>query len=400
MNKTEPESLFEAQAMHSADRIGQWLETSGGIIYVVSDSVQFDDDLSHWQLGFQRLLEIDEPRARTLIETAVDVSINEMGALPSELSAQLRVNALKIAAGKLFALPAGACQLQNGLSGGKSFDGSPADTVFAASISGNWQRMVVGSRASEYAWQIEAENHTLVTASSIAYDRSYYECPKHAHCGMRDYIHHDDWRLEKARRLMRIVTGATRREPAKMPGQALSALDVGSATGYYRKAMDELGYAHCGIDLSKEAISICKETFGYETWHGSVMDLDRFADAGRQRFDLITLWDTIEHFDDPFQVVSIVKNYLSSQGVLVIRTPSLTALEADILKDMYYSFKLDHVRYFSPKSLTAMMNMHGLQELYLETTSHLFKGFLGADYLYKIGKELRGADILAVYGKQ
>ncbi len=199
---------------------------------------------------------------------------------------------------------------------------------------------------------------------------------------------------------MRIVTGATQYELAKRSGQTLCALDVGSATGYYRKAMDELGYNHSGIDLSREAIAICKETFGFETWHGSVLELDRFVNEGKKRFDLITLWDTIEHFDDPFQVVSILKNYLSTQGVLVIRTPSLTALEAEILKDMYYSFKLDHVRYFSPKSLTALMNMNGLRELYIETTSHLFKGFLGADFLYKTGKELCGADILAIYGKQ
>jgi hypothetical protein len=74
------------------------------------------------------------------------------------------------------------------------------------------------------------------------------------------------------------------------------------------------------------------------------------------------------------------------------------AFEAAILGDYYYSYKLDHVLYFSPTSLNAMMSRLGLRPLYIETDSHIFKGVLGADYLFKKGRALEGADILAVYG--
>jgi 2-polyprenyl-3-methyl-5-hydroxy-6-metoxy-1,4-benzoquinol methylase len=398
MSTREPAYSTDGRTEHLVDVKGRWLETSGGILYVVSERVQFDDDLSHWRLAFQRLLEINENKARSLIETAVDRSIKEFGALPSELPPEARVKPLTLASAQILGLSADQHRLPESLSNsGTTFDGSPADHVFAGTISGNRQRMVIGNRLAEYAWQIETDKCKPVAASSVAYDRSYYESPRHAHCGMRDYIHHDDWRLEKSRRLMRIVTAATKPEFEERQIKSIRALDVGSATGYYRKAMEELGYVHYGIDLSREAIAVCKETFGYETWHGSVIDLARFVDAGNERFNLITLWDTIEHFDDPGQVIRILKEFLSDEGMLVVRTPSLTALEAEILKDMYYSFKLDHVRYFSPKSLTALMRLNGLQPIYIETTSHLFKGLLGANYLYQVGQELRGADIVAIY---
>jgi hypothetical protein len=46
-----------------------------------------------------------------------------------------------------------------------------------------------------------------------------------------------------------------------------------------------------------------------------------------------------------------------------------------------------------------MVNL-GLEPIYVDTDSHIFKGLLGADYLFKQGKALKGADILAVYGRK
>lgn len=391
----------------TADAItGQWCETAAGILYVVGDSVQFDDDVSHWRQGFCRLLEIPESEARELIATVVAGAIEDYGTLFSDLAVEDKLSALKQGVARHFrheSLKGGGNDLiaRHGSSWGKGFEGSPADTIFANSISGNRQRMVVGSQAAEFGWQVSTADHKPVPAASVIYDRSYYESPRHAHCGMRDYIQHDDWRMEKARRLMKtVIAGAGERVKGwqQTPG-AVKALDVGSATGYFRKAMAELGFDHHGIDLSADAIEVCKETFGFDTWQGSVFELPAVASGLAGTFAIITLWDTIEHFDEPLAVAKLLRGFLSEDGVLVVRTPSLTAFEADVLKDNYYSFKLDHVRYFSPRSLTKLMEMAGLAPLYTETTSHLFKGLLGATYLYRMGKELRGADIVALYCK-
>ncbi len=378
----------------------EWLETSAGLLYVAGGHVQFEDDFAHWRDGFCRLLEISDDKARRLIEQAVLAGAEMHGKLPHETSPADRCPALASAVGSLFELPrepAAAYEMQ--LSWGTTFDGLPADTIFARSISGNRDRMVVGNRQCQFGWQISRADRKPVDATTVEYDRSYYDAPRQPHCGMRDYIRHDDWRLAKARRLIGTVLKAAREssiEWALSPGP-VRVLDVGSATGYFRKAMSERGFDHYGIDVSADAIDICREMFGFETWHGPVFELPRFIGAEELRFQMITLWDTIEHFNDPLSVVNLLKTYLSHHGVLVIRTPSLTAFEADILGDMYYSYKLDHVRYFSPRSLTAMMEMAGLQEIYLETTSHIFKGLLGADHLYQMGKALRGADIVALY---
>jgi 2-polyprenyl-3-methyl-5-hydroxy-6-metoxy-1,4-benzoquinol methylase len=382
-----------------ATKQGEWLETAAGLWYVVNDTVQFSDDFSHWNDGFCRLLEISDSQGRSLIAHIVRTIYDTTGKLPNQLLPVECLDGLKAGIKTFFNINNVQTAREFAPSWGTTFQGKPADTIFAASISGNAQRMIIGRRDTDYAWQVDVETEQPVTADSVTYDRSYYDSPKMAHCGMRDYVRDEDWRMEKARRLMRtVLNGAGERGQLWQARPTnVRALDVGSAMGYFRRAMAELGFSHNGIDLSPDAISICKERFGYETWQGSVFDLGEVASHLEQGFDLITLWDTIEHLDNPFSAVRLLKDYLKPDGVLVIRTPSLTAFEGFMLGDMYYSFKLDHIRYFSPRSLTSLMSLVGLRPIYIETTSHLFKGLLGPDFLFQLGARQRGADIVALY---
>jgi 2-polyprenyl-3-methyl-5-hydroxy-6-metoxy-1,4-benzoquinol methylase len=382
-----------------ATKQGEWLETAAGLWYVVNDTVQFADDFSHWNDGFCRLLEISDVKARSLISQIVSTIYDTTGRLPSQLLPVECIDGLKSATRSFFNVAGGLITREFEPSWGTTFQGKPADTIFAPSISGNRQRMIIGQRETDFGWQVDVETGLPVSADSVSYDQSYYDSPKLAHCGMRDYVRDEDWRMEKARRLMTtVITGAGERgQKWRAHPSAVRALDVGSAMGYFRRAMAELGFEHHGIDLSPDAISICKQRFGYETWQGSVFDLSEVAQSFERGFDLITLWDTIEHLDNPLSAVRLLRDYLKPDGVLVIRTPSLSAFEADVLGEMYYSFKLDHIRYFSPRSLTALMGIAGLKPVYVETTSHLFKGLLGADFLYQLGSRLRGADIVAIY---
>src|SRR5262249_39587059 len=163
--------------------------------------------------GFSRLLELSDDQCRKLVATVVTVAFEIYGRPFGDLPTAEKLSALKEGVGRHFVLPertAGDEALISAYSSswGACFDGSPADTIYAPSISGNQQRMVVGAGACQFGWQVTTADHHPVPAASVEYDRSYYDSPRLAHCGMRDYIHHDDWRLEKARRLMKTVSEA------------------------------------------------------------------------------------------------------------------------------------------------------------------------------------------------
>lgn len=378
----------------------KWVETTMGVLLVSRGSVQFADDHDHWRKGICRLLEIDEPKAREFIENTVDAAERLFGRNLCNLPDEEKITCLFEAVngtfyrGKRKAIEAG---LNVDFSGVAGPEGESADKIFAHSISGNEEFMVIGSEIDEFAWLVDAKTKRPVTADSITYNEHYYAPQGNRHCGMKEYTQQMEWRLEKARRIIdQVLAHAGARAENWLSNRSqVKMLDIGSGFGYFRQAAQVLGFQHYGIDLSQEIIKHCQETFGFETWHGRVEDLAKHASG--QKFQLITMFDVIEHLEKPRAVITLLKEFLSDDGILVIRTPNLAAQEAEILGDYYYSFKLDHVRYFSASSLTEMMHGVKMKSVYKETSSHLFKGILGADYLYKLGQSRRGADILALF---
>lgn len=367
-----------------------WRETSAGIYYESFDIVQFYDDWDHWQNGFCRLLEIEEPEARKLIESIVNYGAGVFSKLPESK----KLSAIKRGTAKYFNISAQSLELDFSVCG-TAFDGSPANTLYAASISGNDERLIVGNLQLGYAWQIDASSHQPITANSVDYDESYFEAPQKPHLGMRHYTSDEGWRMQKARRLFRTLIAHSNQIT---DSQERIALDVGSAASYFRMALEETpGWTHYGIDQSEEAVRICKQKFGFDTFCGLIAALPTMAPQLLHNCDMITLFDVIEHVDDPLGTIKSLKEFLSKDGVIIIRTPNLVSLEYELLGEYYYSFKLDHIKYFSPNSLEAMMKLCDLSLTYMETTSHLFKGLLGIDAIHHSYLQNTGADILSIF---
>jgi len=380
---------------------GKWVKDSIGVLYVVEGQVQFADDFEHLANGFCRLLEVPEEKVAALIEEWVQYCLEMHGQLPSQLSAEIKISALTAAVQKVFTIAGPRFEdLSQRTSWGTDFFGNQADTIYAGSISGNITRAVVGCKKSGFAWLIEPESQKAVHAGSIEYDTAYFNDRPDSHYGMKQYLQHTDWRMQKARRFaahMLDVSGERAKKWLKNPAD-VSLLDIGSATGLFRAAVGELGFEHCGIDLSADAIELCRQNFGFATWEGSIFDLEKHIKNG-QKFNIITLWDVIEHLDRHIEALQSIANYLTDDGIIVVRSPNLESMEATILGDMYYSFKLDHTSYFSVRSLDKLFSQIDMKSIHTETVSHIFKGCLGVQYLYDAGERMEGADILAVYAR-
>ena len=112
-----------------------------------------------------------------------------------------------------------------------------------------------------------------------------------------------------------------------------------------------------GLDINAEGIKTAREN-GYEVVEGDcqTITLDR-------KFDLIIMYEVIEHLDSPAVAVQNLCAQLNPGGKLVISTPnpnSLGRLLASVSNsdpEMFY----DHVAEFSPESIQAMCDRHGLK---------------------------------------
>jgi SAM-dependent methyltransferase len=101
-------------------------------------------------------------------------------------------------------------------------------------------------------------------------------------------------------------------------------------------------------------------------------------------FDAITLWDVIEHLDDPVSIIKGLKPKLKKGGVLLVSTPNAGALIARVMgKRWAFMHPPEHVLFFEKKHISRMMNSCGLEMMNWVTFG---KSINIAFLVYKFGR--------------
>jgi 2-polyprenyl-3-methyl-5-hydroxy-6-metoxy-1,4-benzoquinol methylase len=121
-------------------------------------------------------------------------------------------------------------------------------------------------------------------------------------------------------------------------------LDVGCAAGFFLHTAKERGWDVAGVDISKICAAYARDHFDIEVENKLFTDTD-FKD---ESFDMITMWDYLEHSITPKE--DIVKSWdlLRKDGLLAIATPDISSLPSRIFKSNWIGIKLEeHFYYFS-----------------------------------------------------
>ena len=99
-------------------------------------------------------------------------------------------------------------------------------------------------------------------------------------------------------------------------------LDVGCSTGFFLRVARERGWRCKGVELSKDTASIASEKYGLEVFQGELAN-QQFEEG---EFEVITLWDVIEHLEDPLTELKNIRHILAKEGIIVFRTPNADGL--------------------------------------------------------------------------
>jgi SAM-dependent methyltransferase len=167
--------------------------------------------------------------------------------------------------------------------------------------------------------------------------------------GYRDYRAEEARYLNTFRRRLRF---ALRDGP-----RAGRALDVGCAAGFCMQVMRELGFDAYGVDVSATIARHAVERFGFRSVHIGTLDSAPFPDRS---FDLITMWDVIEHVVDPRALLLKVGELLKPNGLLVLETQNIDSMFARALGRRWHHYKhAEHIYHFTPGTLRALLESTG-----------------------------------------
>ncbi len=181
------------------------------------------------------------------------------------------------------------------------------------------------------------------------YGESYFRNSDSGTVGYTNYLR-DETNIRKTfqRRLKRI-------ERFTPPG---ALLDIGCATGFFLATAQERGWRGQGLDVSHFAVNYAREQLGLDVQQGSLLELDYPAN----HYDLITMWDVIEHVPDPKAYVQRASALLKPGGLFALATPDLESFPARLTGRRWVGYKLseEHVYYFSLRTLIQLLDNAGM----------------------------------------
>jgi SAM-dependent methyltransferase len=81
-------------------------------------------------------------------------------------------------------------------------------------------------------------------------------------------------------------------------------------------------------------------------------------------FDAITMFEVLEHLEDPLAVLKALRRRLNASGLMIVEVPDTSGVNRISSRDEYYKIHpLDHVNAFTPASLDAIMDQVGFERI-------------------------------------
>jgi 2-polyprenyl-3-methyl-5-hydroxy-6-metoxy-1,4-benzoquinol methylase len=132
-------------------------------------------------------------------------------------------------------------------------------------------------------------------------------------------------------------------------------LDVGCATGSFLVAAQKAGFVEVeGLDIARPSVEFAQR-------QGLSVRVGDFTQAifPAERFDVVTMWATLEHLASPRSFVREAYRVLSPGGLLAVSVPNWNSLTHLVIgnKDRYIGS--DHLNYFDSKTLRRLLEDAG-----------------------------------------
>lgn len=141
-------------------------------------------------------------------------------------------------------------------------------------------------------------------------------------------------------------------------------LDVGASAGFFIGAAAEAGWEAEGVELSADTAAEARARTGLTVHTGQLTDLD----LPEASYDLITMWDVIEHLLDPLEAAHRVRELLKPDGRFILETPNEGGLfprvsyAASKVADFWpHPEPPHHVVQFSVKTITDLLDRAGFE---------------------------------------
>ncbi len=138
----------------------------------------------------------------------------------------------------------------------------------------------------------------------------------------------------------------------------ISLLDVGCSSGAFISTAGDLGVNAEGVEPSQAPVRTAIK-LGLKVYQGFLQDIR----LPRESFDVVTLFEVIEHLKDPLNLLKECHRILRKNGLLVIRTGNADSWTVRFMKARWDYFSIaehgGHISFFNPLSIQKIAKRSG-----------------------------------------
>jgi 2-polyprenyl-6-hydroxyphenyl methylase/3-demethylubiquinone-9 3-methyltransferase len=160
--------------------------------------------------------------------------------------------------------------------------------------------------------------------------------------------------------------------------KSLKLLDIGAGLGQFQLLLNELGFETEGIEPSRLRRQYAQEKYSLQL-SGELAESPYWQENYADYFDIITLWDVIEHVNFPRETLESAVKLLKPGGLILLDTPAREVLAYQIsqtffrfsrgnfslfLPSFYSSAPFGHKQIFTHAQLTGLFQDLGLTTVY------------------------------------
>lgn len=180
----------------------------------------------------------------------------------------------------------------------------------------------------------------------------------------------------------RTFDAALARIEEMQPGKG-RLLDVGTAAGAFLAAARARGWEAEGCEPNRWMAEWGARQYGVVIRPGELFD----QDYPPETFDVVTLWDVIEHTPDPSRVVRRIGELLKPGGLVIINYPDRGSWIATLMGRRWPFLSSVHLYYFKRDTLAKLLEGQGFEIAQLRPHFQ----WLELDYLLSRGDVISAA---------
>jgi 2-polyprenyl-3-methyl-5-hydroxy-6-metoxy-1,4-benzoquinol methylase len=137
--------------------------------------------------------------------------------------------------------------------------------------------------------------------------------------------------------------------------------EVGSAYGFFLNLARSYFKQVKGIDITEDGVSFARNQLKLDVIQEDLLKYDMV----QEKFDVVCMWDTIEHLQQPDLYIEKISQHVEQGGLIALTTGDIDSLNARLKRDQWRLIHPPtHLHYFSIRTLKRLLQNYGFETIY------------------------------------